>query len=70
MVLVGEFNNITVNITIDTMGACVVLESVLNETLHKFFGFDIESDGSVSSTAVPGVVVENDIEFLTCTGVF
>ena len=64
--LVGEFNNITANVTRDRTGTCVVLENVFNETFHKVFGFDIESDGSASSTAVPGVVVENDNDFLTC----
>ena len=67
VVLVGEFNNITANITRDATSGCLVIENVLNETFHKVFGFDIESGGSVSSVAVPGVVLKNNSAVLMCS---
>ena len=71
VVLLGESNNLTVNITRDeTISVCTVVVDAFNETFHTVLGFDIESDGSVYDIGVPGVVLmasDTDNTALTCT---
>ena len=60
VVLVGEFGNITANLT--RINPCTIL--TVNETLlslndTQVFGFDIESDGSVGSLAIRGEIERN-----------
>ena len=66
--LIDEFGNITMtgNLT-RGIGTCVI--GILNVThsssdVSEVFGYDIESDGSVGTLAVPGVISWNDNE--TC----
>ena len=55
VVLVGEFDNITANVE---QNGCEVLNvSHPLSFYHEIFAFDIESDGSVGTLAVPGVLV-------------
>ena len=56
VVLVGEFDNATGNLTRDSTLSATGAISVLNPTSYYFkvFAFDIESDGSVDTLAVPG----------------
>ena len=58
--VVGEFGNATMNLTRDNTR----VTGILNVThplscFGKVFGFDIESDGSVGTLAVPGVISWN-----------
>ena len=58
VVLVGEVNNITVNVTRNN--PCTTLTvNVTKNCYDKVFGFDIESDGSVGTLAVPSVIIRN-----------
>ena len=63
--VVGEFGNGTMNLTRDNTRVTGIL-NVTHPLLcfSKVFGFDIESDGSVGTLAVPGVIPWNDNE--TC----
>ena len=54
VVLIGESENMTVNITRDDECTTKILQ--LASTLSDVFGFDIESDGSVSTLAIPGTI--------------
>ena len=63
VVLVGELRNTTANLTRNN--PCVTL--TVNTTQNCYdsvFGFDIESDGSVGTLVVPGVIIRN--ENITC----
>ena len=70
VVIVGEFTNITVNLTrgdkINSACTTVSNNNILNESLYDVFGFDIEFDNSVSSFLVPGVIERNNATRLTC----
>ena len=60
VVVVGEFGNATRNLTRDS----TFVTGTLNITyplscFSEVFGFDIESDGSVGTLAVPGVLLMN-----------
>ena len=60
VVLVGEFDNITTNITqryksFITLNATSPLDL---SCYYDVFAYDIESDGSVGSLPVPGVLVD------------
>ena len=64
VVLVSGFENITGNITGNLTGASGCNSGFINVThppsnYSEVFGFDIESDGSVGSLAIPGVLVMN-----------
>ena len=64
VVLVGEFENITVNL--EQNGCDVVNVSHPLSCYHKIFAFDIESDGSVGTLAVPGVLVGGRDDSSSC----
>ena len=70
VVIVGEFTNITVNLTrgdkINSACTTVSNNNILNESLYDVFGFDIEFDNSVSSFLIPGVIERNNATRLTC----
>ena len=58
VVLVGELGNITANLT--RINPCVTM--TMNTTQNCYdnvFGFDIESDGSVGTLAVSGVILKD-----------
>ena len=62
VVLVGESDNSTVNITRGDSKECAVVKLDLIYPLHsyhKVIGFDIEADGSVGTLAVPGVLTKS-----------
>ena len=70
VVLIGEFGNITGNLTKDSM--CLTQTELLNVThppsnYYEVFGFDIESDGSVETLAVPGEISWNVSEMCMST---
>ena len=54
---VGEFDNITVNLTRNNPEFHVNVTEL--QCYDKVFGFDIESDGSVGTVAIPGVIIAN-----------
>ena len=54
VVLLGESENTTVNLTRDDK--CTIKPLPLTTYLNHAFGFDIESDGSVGTLAIPGTV--------------
>ena len=58
VVLVGELRNTTANLTRNN--SCVSL--TVNATQNRYdivFGFDIESEGSVGTLAIPGKIIRN-----------
>ena len=56
VVLVGEFDNITANLSnLEENGSKVLTISHPLSCYYEIFAFDIESDGSVGTLAVPGV---------------
>ena len=57
VVLVGDLNNSTMNLTRNSTWTMGALTKSAN--LHDVFGFDIESDGSIGTLPVPGVVIQN-----------
>ena len=61
VVLVGEFGNITR--TINIINSCIM--KIINSTeplsFREVFAYDIESDGSIGSLAVPGVIISNNL---------
>ena len=61
VVLMGEVNNVTVNLMRENLHNVVIIN--LTHPLscyHEIIGFDIESDGSVGTLAIPGVLIRND----------
>ena len=61
VVLVGELGNITVDINnLEQNGSKIVNVSHPLSCYHKIFAFDIESDGSNGTLAVPGVIMTSD----------
>ena len=54
VVLVGQSENTTINITMDD--ECTVKILPHATTLSDIFGFDIEYDGSVGTLAIPGTI--------------
>ena len=56
VILVGESDNTTVNLTRSgtLLTACKVEHLPITMSLVKVFGYDIESDGSVGTQQVPG----------------
>ena len=56
VVLVGEFDNITANLSnLEEKSSKVLTISHPLSCYREIFAFDIESDGSVGTLAVPGV---------------
>ena len=55
VVLVGEFGNITANL--EHNGSEVLNISHPLSCYHEIFAYDIESDGSVGTLAVPRVII-------------
>ena len=55
VVLLGESENTTVNLTRDDK--CTIIILPLTTFLNDAFGFDIESDGSVGTLAIPGTII-------------
>ena len=64
VVLVGEFGNITINL--EQNGCDILNVSHPLSFYHEIFAFDIETDGSVGTLAVPGVFNINDSSDTTC----
>ena len=58
VVLVGESHNTIVNLTrAGTLLTVCGIESLITMTsLENVFGFDIESDGTIGTTQVPGII--------------
>ena len=55
VVLVSEFNNVTVNLT--RIGGCSMKNFPgLDKKITAVFGFDIEKDGSIGTVAIPGSI--------------
>ena len=66
VVLVGGLDNttVTVNLTRDGSSACVIEALPSTMTFSHIIGFDIESDGSVGTLQVPGIItMTNSAEF-------
>ena len=67
VVLVGTFDSITMNLTrnglcaIDVMGATLPLSNY-----SEVMGYDIESDGSVGTLAVHGIILGNGNSIAPC----
>ena len=61
VVLVGEFDNVTANLSILKQNISYSLSCY-----HVIYAFDIESDGSVGTLAVPGVIVLRNSETSSC----
>ena len=57
VILVGELENTTVNLTRSgtLLTACMVERLPITKSLIKVFGYDIEFDGSVGTQQVPGM---------------
>ena len=69
VILVGESHNTTLNLTrIGTLPTACGSESFsMTASLKDVFGFDIESDGTIGTTQVPGIItsVASSTEFDT-----
>ena len=61
VVLVGGSHNVTVNVTRVFSTACATKTITLTTTLTHAFGFDIESDGSVGNTQLPGILTTTNL---------
>ena len=72
IVLVSAFHNTTVNLIRE--GSCISSTStvdvttILSSNICEVFGFDIESDGSIGTIAVPGGLLLN--VSLSCSNVY
>ena len=60
VVLVGGFSNITQTINITNSCSTIILNSTDPLCYSEVFAFDIKSDGSIGSLAVPGVIILNN----------
>ena len=73
VILVGEFNNITVNLTKESEETSTMKILSLTESFKSCYystgmvAYDIESDGTVGTLAVPGHLEKSDLEAL-CNG--
>lgn len=69
IVLVSNFENITVNLT--KSSPCTVVELNVTQKIFEFtevFGYDIESNGSVGSLPIYGILsTNNNIPTVACT---
>ena len=60
VVLVSKFHNTSVNLTReDSCVSVTVNVTATSSNIYQVFGFDIESDGSVRTIAVPGGLLSN-----------
>ena len=60
VILVGELDNITVNLTRENLHTTGTINLThLLSCYYEIIGFDIESNGSVGTLAVPGVITRN-----------
>ena len=66
VVLVGEFGNITQTLNITNSCKMEIFNSTDPITFHEVFAFDIESEGSIGTLAVPGVISNNLSEAAAC----
>ena len=64
VVLVGQHENTTVNLTRDD--ECTTKPLSLTTLQNNVFGFDIEQDGSVSTLAIPGTISTRDNDDPLC----
>ena len=61
MVLTGEFDIVTVNLTRNNWCVADIFHaSLLVSNYSEVFGYDIESDGSVGMLAIHGIILKND----------
>ena len=69
VILVGELHNTTLNLTRigDLLTACGSESLPMTASVKDVFGFDIESDGTIGTTQVPGIItsVASSTEFDT-----
>lgn len=68
IILVSEHKNITTNLTRDSSFTTITVRFNTFQRLlcnPKVFGYDIESDGSIGSLAVPGIISVNLSQNLT-----
>ena len=61
VVLVGEFENITQTLNITNSCKMEIFNSTDPITFHEVFAYDIESEGSIGTLAVPGVIIFNNL---------
>ena len=61
VVLIGESGNTTVNLTRDDSSLCAMEALPLTMMFSHIFGFDIESDGSVGTLPVPGILTMTNL---------
>lgn len=67
VVLLGKFDNITTNLTKEDSHSSTIIQVVDSLSCYgELIGFDIESDGSVGTVAVPGVILLNISMMTTC----
>ena len=59
VVFVDEFGNITRTINITNSCIMEIINSTDPLSFHEVFAFDIESEGSIGTLAVPGVIISN-----------
>ena len=59
VVLVGELRNTTANLTRNNSCVTLTVNTTQQQCYNNVFGFDIESDGSVGTLAVSGVIIRN-----------
>ena len=68
MVLTGEFDTVTVNLTRNNW--CVAADtfhaSLPVSNYSEVFGYDIESDGSVGTLAIHGTILKNGSSTAPC----
>ena len=67
VVLVGEVDNVTANLSnLEQNYLKVLTISHPLSCYHEIFAFDIESDGSVGTLAVPGVLAIGRVNTSSC----
>ena len=60
VVLMNEFDPVIVNLTRNSWCAADIMEATLPlSNYSEVFGYDIESDGSVGTLAVHGIILKN-----------
>ncbi len=67
VILMGEFDSITVNLTKNGLCAADTIEANLPVSNYSaVFGHDIESDGSVGTLAIHGTILRNASSIARC----
>ena len=56
VVMVGESENTTVTVNLTRDNECTIKTLPLTTPLSDIFGFDVESDGSIGTIAIPGTI--------------